>query len=538
VKGLRGAAVPFAALVLVLAVPFVARKAQLRAPGAPAAERFIVLTPHNESIRFELGRAFRAHMARQGRTVEIDWRAPGGTAEITRYLAGEYAASFRRHWTKDLSRAWTSEVAGALARPPAPGSVGEGAEAWRAFLASNVGCGVDLLFGGGSSEFAKHAKAGRLVDAGLLAKQPALFGPGGIPQKLGGDTYWDKEGRWYGTCLSSFGVCYNRDVLARLGITEAPDSWGAIATPALTAQLALADPTKSGSVGKAFEMIVQTEMNEALGRLRAAGVPEAAALERAPREGWAAAVRLIRRIGANARYFTDFAPRVALDVAKGEAAAGMCIDFFGRFEAEHAAQLGRPGSAGFATARGGTALDADPIGLLRGAPHRDLAVAFIEFVLSEEGQKIWSFKVGAPGGPERYALRRLPILPAMYEPRFDAFRSDPDERPFSKERAFVYHPEWTSHLFAAIALVVRTMCVDPDGELQEAWRALAAAGFPREATAAFDDVTGVDYDTVDGPLRAAMQSADPLQEAHFAIGLVERHRALYRHVAELARTAR
>jgi hypothetical protein len=82
------------------------------------------------------------------------------------------------------------------------------------------------------------------------------------------------------------------------------------------------------------------------------------------------------------------------------------------------------------------------------------------------------------------------------------------------------------------------MCVDPDGELQEAWRALAAADFPREATAAFDDVTGVDYDTVDGPLRAAMQSADPLQEAHFAIGLVERHRALYRHVAELARTAR
>jgi hypothetical protein len=216
----------------------------------------------------------------------------------------------------------------------------------------------------------------------------------------------------------------------------------------------------------------------------------------------------------------------------------MCIDFFGRFEAEHAASLGRPGSAGFATARGETALDADPIGLLRGAPHRELAAEFIHFVLSEEGQKIWSFKVGAPGGPERYALRRLPILPAMYEARFDAYRSDPDERPFGKERTFVYRPEWTGHLFAAIALVVRTMTVDPDDELQEAWRALAAAGFPREATAAFDDVTGVDYGTVDGPLRAAMQSADPLEEARFAIRLVEQHRALYERVTALAKAGR
>jgi ABC-type Fe3+ transport system substrate-binding protein len=537
--GLHRVLVPFSALVLVLALPFVARQARPRPAVPRASERVSVLTPHNESIRFEIDRAFREHMARRGRAVEIDWRAPGGTAEITRYITSEYGASFRRYWTVDLKRPWSPEIAAALARPPAPGAKGLGAEAWQAWLASNVTCGVDLLFGGGSSEFAKHAKAGRLVDGGLQARRPELFGPGGIPQKLGGDTYWDKEGRWYGTCLSSFGVCYNRDVLGRLGINEPPASWASLAVPALTGQLALADPTKSGSVGKAFEMIVQHEMNEALNRARAAGAPEGEAVERAAvREGWAAAVRLIRRIGANARYFTDFAPRVALDVSKGEAAAGMCIDFFGRFEAEHAASIGRPGSVGFATAHGETSLDADPIGLLRGAPHRELAVELMEFVLSEEGQKIWSFRAGTPGGPERYSLRRLPILPALYEPRFDAFRSDPDERPYARERTFVYRPAWTGHLFTAIALVVRAMCVDPDSELQEAWRALEASGFPREAVAAFDDITGVDYDTVDGPLRAALQSADPLEEAHFAIALVDRHRALYKRVTELAREAR
>jgi ABC-type Fe3+ transport system substrate-binding protein len=403
-------------------------------------------------------------------------------------------------------------------------------------LASDVGSGVDLLFGGGSSEFAKHAKAGRLVDAGLVGRRPDLFGPGGIPQVRAGETYWDKEGRWFGTALSSFGVCYNRDVLDRLGVAEPPSSWGALADPVFHGQLALADPTKSASVGTAFETIIQNEMNEALERARAAGERDPAALERtATREGWAAAMRLIRRIGANASYFTDSGVKIPLDVSMGEAAAGMCIDFFGRFQGEYAATVGRPGRVGFAPARGQTTLNADPIALLRGAPHRELAVRFIEFVLSEEGQKIWSFRRGAPGGPDRYTLHRLPILPALYDHAFDPYRADPEENAYEETRGFTYHVAWTGPLFSAIALVVRAMCVDPDRELAEAYRALEAAGFPPRAKALFDDISLVDYDTVNGPLRAALQSADPLDEARWSVRLVEHHRALYRQVAALAR---
>jgi ABC-type Fe3+ transport system substrate-binding protein len=415
-------------------------------------------------------------------------------------------------------------------------------EARRAFLASDVGCGVDVLFGGGSSEFAKHARAGRLVDAGIVARHPELFGgegapqAGAIPQTFGGETYWDRDGRWFGTCLSSFGVCYNRDVLERLGMSEPPSSWAALAAPAFAGQLALADPTKSGSVGKSFEMIIQNQMNEALARARLAGGTDEAALERtATREGWAAAMRLIRRIGANARYFTDSGVKIPLDVATGEAAAGMCIDFFGRFEGEYTASIGRPGRVGFATARGETSLDADPIALLRGARHPDLGTKLIEFVLSEEGQKIWAFKKGLPGGPVQYTLRRLPILPRLYDHAFDAARADPDENPYEEARGFVYRPAWTTRLFSTIALVVKTMCVDPDAELRAAYEALAAAHFPPRASALFDDVTLVDYDTVDGPMRAALQAADPLEEARWTIRLVEHHRALYRRVAALAR---
>jgi ABC-type glycerol-3-phosphate transport system substrate-binding protein len=278
----------------------------------------------------------------------------------------------------------------------------------------------------------------------------------------------------------------------------------------------------------------------ALERARAAGERDPAALDRAAtRQGWAAAMRLIRRIGANARYFTDSATKVPHDVAMGEGAVGMCIDFFGRYQGEHVASLGRPGRVGFASARGETSFDADPIGVLRGARHRELALAFLEFVLSDDGQKLWDFRRGAPGGPEKYALRRLPISPKLYDHAYDGARADPGENPYAPATegasSFVYHPAWTSQLFSALALVVRTMCVDPDVELHAAWAALARAKFPPRATAAFDDVSLVDYEVVSGPLRAAMQAPDPLEEARWTRRLVEQHRALYRRVAALAK---
>src|SRR4051794_35243045 len=180
-KRLRAARLAIVALVIVLLVPFVARSRKTAAPSGPVAhETLVIITANNESIRYEFGRAFRAHMAGQGRNVDVDWRSPGGAAEIARTLASEYAASFERYWRAALRRRWTGEIAAGFSQPVPAGTAGEVAEARRAFLASNVGAGIDVLFGGGSPEFVKHAAAGRLVDAGILARHPTLFGPGGI----------------------------------------------------------------------------------------------------------------------------------------------------------------------------------------------------------------------------------------------------------------------------------------------------------------------------------------------------------------------
>ncbi|HMJ14019.1 MAG TPA: extracellular solute-binding protein [Polyangiaceae bacterium] len=525
---MRRSLVPLAILLATLAVPLALRPR--RAEPIAAQETLVILSPHNEVIRFEFERGFQKHMRARRRQVRIDWRLPGGTSEVSRFLASEYLASFERYWTNELGRPWSAGVARGFADPHEPSAARE------AFLRSNVGCGIDLLFGGGSIEFIKHAAAGVLVDSGLVRQHPDLFGPQGIPQTFAGEPYWDAAGRWLGTCLSGYGICFNRDVLRRIGQRSAPASWPALAEPALFGQLALTDPTRSGAGVKTFEMLIQQQMTEALGS--AASGPNAADVERrAVEQGWTRSLRLIRRIGANARYFSDAHGKIVLDIAQGDAAAGMCIDFFARFQSDVVEQQSGQRRLDFVLPRGGTSFGADPIALLRGAPHRELGIEFMRFVVSDAGQKIWSFQRGTPGGPERFSLRRLPISPRLYAPEHDAFRSDPKEHPYSAQ-GLAYREAWTGSLFSSIALVVRVMCIDSADELREAFAALQRAGFPPRATAAFDDVSLLDYAAVTGPIRRALRASDPLEQTQLSNRLIREQRAQYRRVVELAKAGR
>ncbi len=144
--------------------------------------------------------------------------------------------------------------------------------------------------------------------------------------------------------------------------------------------------------------------------------------------------------------------------------------------------------------------------ILRGAPHREVADRFVEFVLSEEGQKLWNFRVGTPGGPVKYALRRLPIRKELYAPEFSAFRSDPTVFPYEDAKLFTYHAAWTAPLFRVIGLIIRVMAQDSHDELASAWRALVDAGFPPQATQRFYDVSAVSYAVAREKLRPALGS--------------------------------
>ncbi|MDA1260254.1 MAG: ABC transporter substrate-binding protein [Planctomycetota bacterium] len=498
-------------LLAVLALPFALRpepELQLMSTHGPleAKRRLAVITPHNEAIRSEFGRAFEDwHLREHGSPVRVDWIVIGGTSEIARFLASESTSAYRA-WRLREGRGWPAGAAeAALAKVPPTDP--ELALIWRDFRAIDdptaFDCGgVDLFFGGGEYDHGKAAEQGLLVAPWPEGLPRALqYSPEGrewLPKGISGDIW--RGAAWFGNAVSTFGIVFNRDRLRDLGVAE-PREWSDLADPRLRGQVGLADPTKSSSIAKAFEGLIQQAMARSA---HAAGfddaaierhesTPEAAppeyqvALDRGWEDGW----WLLLRLGANARYFTPSSQRVPHEVAMGETAAGIAIDFYGRFQSQFSPAYA-PDRVGFMSPAGGTGVTCDPISLLRGAPEPELARRFIEFTLSEEGQRLWCYRPGTPGGPAHYALRRLPIRrdfypsedPQMNE-RFEQHKpfladdfADPTIGAYALAESWRFRPRWTARHFAAHRDLVRAACLDAGVELRAAWSAVLDAGGP------------------------------------------------------------
>ncbi len=518
------------ALVVGLPLALQRKEETIRNPD----EVLVIISPHNEHIRREFTLGFREwYRERTGKTIAIDWRSPGGTSEIIRYLDSEYTNAFRLQWERDLRRRWTAEVQDnfsnrRLRLPLDQAEDSPGQAARRAFLEGQASIGIDLFFGGGSYDFGIKAAQGQLVPSRILQTHPEWFGPDSIPDRFGGETLYDPEGRWVGAVLSSFGIIYNRELIKRLGFEDKPSGWRDLADPRFMGLVAVADPSKSGSINKAFEMMVQEQMQGAVKGGEAS--PEALA------EGWMSGMRLIQLICANGRYFTDSATKPILDVARGNCAIGMAIDFYGRFQEQNLQD--RSGSERFAffTPQAGSAISADPIGILRGAPNPELAEAFIEYTLSLEGQKLWGFKPGEAGGPRRNALRRSPIRRELYAPEWQSHLADPEVNPYEDTSGFTYQPVWTGPLFNELRFIIKAAFIDPHPELKEAWAAIEKARQENRledyaaALAILQDLSAIDYAAAQGQIKEAL-SGNALQR-------LQLENALNRHFTEQYRKAR
>jgi ABC-type Fe3+ transport system substrate-binding protein len=538
-------------LLATLAAPFLLKPRDSVAPRH-YDRRLVILTPHHEKIRHEFGLAFTEYWKQKHReALYVDWRV-AGTSEAALILRSEYAGAFEFFWTNKLGREWTPVVAGAFAnskvKPATAGTVDAPVEeiARREFLESDVGIGVDLFFGGGSFDYEQQAKAGTLVAANVLGdhglkqtakEHPAWFGEGAIPQTVSGETFYDPEKRWVGTCLSAMGIVFNRDVLERLGIEKQPEQWADLADPRYRGQVALSDPNKSGSVAKAFEQLIQQQMQMAVQEVekRPSDPAMKVDLERVALSlGWERGLRLIQRICANARYFTDNATKIPLEVAQGDAAAGMCVDFYGRSFEEQCRRPDGSTRVGFVSPVGGASVSVDPVGMLRGAPEAGAATEFMEFVLSDAGQRLWNFQVGAPGGPVKTALRRLPVRKDFYTEANLRWMTDARAEPFEVAKSFTYHPEWTGSLFNVIRFLVRVMCVDVHDEQRKAWRMLVRTDFPKRATEVFENVALVNYETAK-TLAVDLGRKDKELEVKIARQRSGAFRAQYEQAYELAR---
>ena len=524
-------------LALIVALPFWFRQEAGVREWREGDPVLVIITPMNEAIRHEYALGFsRWHARRFGAPVKVDWRNIGGTTEISRYLTSEFVSSFRAWWTSQ-GRPWRGDGGSIILNKsfdPAKRPDGIEEADWaeqvamfRAFRETDdpqaFSSQIDMYFGGGAYDGDNATRQGLLVPAWAPGEiPPGLIADGNgvelIPEGMSGETW--RTPTWYGTTLSTFGICYNRDRMQAQGMDSEPASWEDLADPRWFGTLGLADPTKSGSIAKAFETIVQVQCRKAVeaagfggqtdvfeaaiaaARLPPGDMPDGvpAAYQEAVERGWADGLRLLQKIGANARYFTDSASKVPLDVGMGNAAAGLAIDFYGRFEAQVSNEgRGREAMA-YVTPRGESGVSADPISILRGAPRRELAGRFIEYLLSEDGQRLWCYRPGEPGGPEKYALQRFPIRRDFYPSANPAFQASYERhRPHTTDdlgrpvldayrlaEEYVYRPRWTAGHFGLLRDLVRAMCLDAGQELRKAWGAIGDAGGPEACPRALE----------------------------------------------------
>ena len=305
------------------------------------------------------------------------------------------------------------------------------------------GIGIDVFFGGGLEPY-------------LALKKEKLLRPYALPQellnkippRLGGMPLYDPDYTWYGATLAGFGIVYNKVVLelAKLPIIT---TWEGLASPAALGWVGSSDPRKSGSVHMVYEIILQAY-------------------------GWEKGWRIITALGANVRNFTNSASQVPKDVAIGEVAYGLAIDFYAW------AQVHEVGSdkIGFLMPDNLTIITPDCIGILKGAPNRAVAEAFVRFVMSPAGQKLWLWVKGTADGPQNFQLNRFSVMPSLYElsPQHTAVKLNP----FSWRSDFAFNESLGSARWAVVNDLVGTMVIDSKELLTRAWSTALADGLTEQ----------------------------------------------------------
>jgi len=240
---------------------------------------------------------------------------------------------------------------------------------------------VDIFWGGESALFDKLAEQKLLVRHDLPknvvdAIPTAIGKPKPIPLK-------DPKGFWIGTVLEPYGLVYHPKVLAKLGV-PAPKDWDDLLHPKLKGHVAQCAPSRSSSSHATYEVILQRDGDD---------------------KGWA----WLKRLAANTGIFTARSRDVPSVVARGEFAAGFAVPSYMAFEDRLAGfdiKFVAPKTAW---------ITPEPIAILAGAKHPKAARAFIEYMLSERGQRVAmergvfpitpKFRVqGAPGSRAEMAV--------------------------------------------------------------------------------------------------------------------------------------
>jgi hypothetical protein len=180
--------------------------------------------------------------------------------------------------------------------------------------------------------------------------------------------------------------------------------------------------------------------------------------------GWEKGWEVLTAMGGNVRNFVSGSGQTPKDVTVGEVAYGMSLDFYA------AIQIAEAGAdkIGYVMPKGQTAVNPDAIGILKGAPHLSAAEAFVQFVMSEAGQRLLMLRLGAPGGPARYELRRFCVIPDLYARVSDV--SNVTDNPFLWETGLRYDSAKGAKRWNVLNDLIGVLLIDSHAQLSEAWK--------------------------------------------------------------------
>lgn len=291
---------------------------------------------------------------------------------------------------------------------------------------------IDIFLGGGAPAHEKAKKLGIIQPVELPARVL-----NSIPEKLGGVHMRDPQKYWFGVTVSSFGIIYNKKIL-RIKNLPPPTSWADLAKPDYYNMLILADPYESGSARACYEMIMQ-------------------------KFGWQEGWKVVLGILANANYITHASSDIAREVSDGQAAAGMVIDLYAFVQIKEDGQ----DILGFVLPEGESAFTPDPVSVIARTPKKFLATKFVEFLLSQHGQKIWILKPGLKDGPRKYPLFHFPTSPSAYKAGAEQLLLK--SNPFNSSSALHYDEAKAKKRSFLLTVMIESAGVQNRKLLKKAW---------------------------------------------------------------------
>lgn len=246
----------------------------------------------------------------------------------------------------------------------------------------------------------------------------------GIPDKVAGFPINDPEGFFLGFAVSGYGIMWNKTYLERHRL-PAPREWEDLVKPAYFGHLVISAPSRSGTTHLTVETILQGY-------------------------GWQKGWELLIQMGGNMGAITERSFGVPEAVIAGHYGVGVVIDFFGL----SAIASGQPIEFVYPSL---TSIVPANVGIVRNAPNPDGARRFVNYLLSDDGQRLL-FK------PE---IARLPVRTTLYA---DAPKGMPN--PFRMSAGVQFNADLSASRYNVTNRMFDQIVTFRHAELKRAWEAI------------------------------------------------------------------